>query len=563
MTISLPHNFELASNLTLAKEWYEYTTFQNPLIGDAKDYKGRSTKERESRTSVNFNQIIRWNADFDNEFTANAMLGHESYLQDYSYLMGQKTGFLDTQNTDLVNGAIIEGTNSYMRKYRLEGYFSQVSGSYLNKYYLSLSGRRDASSVFHPDHRWGSFWSVGSSWRISEEKFFTGMKSVFSDLKLKASYGLQGNDYLYLPNSTIYRNYQPYQNLYETTSDGSDISLSPKYMGNEEVTWEKNHNLNVGLEFKTACNVLNGEIEFFQRKTSDMLFNLPVPQSTGFTSQPTNIGDMRNTGIEITLNSQIINTKNIRWDLGVNLTHYKNKITRLPDQYEKDGLIRTYQRLTEGGSIYDFYMVKWGGVDPETGEALFMLKEKAEDTEFTAQPYNSTKAGFSKQTIGGALPKMQGGFNTTFEAYGIDLSMQFSYSVGGKILDWQYQNLMDPTKGDSNWHTDILKSWTPENASDTYPRLEFNNQSLSQLSDRFLTDASYLALRNVSLGYSLPQSTINNLRMQGVRIYVVSDNVALWSKRKGLDPRMSISGDRTVATYSPIRTVSVGLNIKF
>lgn len=192
-----------------------------------------------------------------------------------------------------------------------------------------------------------------------------------------------------------------------------------------------------------------------------------------------------------------------------------------------------------------------------------MLKDKEEDTEYKAQAYNSSRAVFSKQTVGTSLPKIQGGFGTTFEAYGFDLSLQFSYAAGGKIIDYQYRNLMDASSGDNNWHTDILNSWTAENKTSTLPRLEYNNQNQRQDSDRFLTDASYLALRNVSLGYTLPKSLLKTMQMQDARIFVVSDNVALWSKRKGFDPRMSIAGDISAATYSPIRTVSLGINVKF
>lgn len=563
ITILLPYDFELASGLTIAKGWHEYTTFQTPLIGDAKTFRGRSSKERETTGSINFNQILRWKKTFADELEVSAMLGHESYSYDYTYLLATKTGFLDPGNTDLINGAKMEDMNSYSRKYALEGWFSQLTASYLNRYYLSLSARRDASSVFHPDHRWGSFWSVGGSWRLSEESFMKGAKSVFSDMKIKASYGLQGNDYLFLPNSTTERNYKPYMNQYATTSDGTDISLAPKYMGNENVTWEKNKNLNVGLEFTTVNNYLTGEIEFFQRTTSDMLFNMPVPQSTGFTSQPVNLGDMKNTGIEVTLNGRIIHTEKVRWSLSANLTHYKNEITRLPKEFREKGIIRTHQRLMEGGSIYDYYLVKWGGIDPETGSALYMLKDKEDDTEYKAQAYNSSRAVFSKQTVGTSLPKIQGGFGTTLEAYGFDLSLQFSYAAGGKIIDYQYRNLMDASSGENNWHVDILGSWTPENKGSMLPRLEYNNQNLHQTSDRFLTDASYLALRNVSLGYTLPKSLLKTMQMQDARIFLVSDNVALWSKRKGFDPRMSIGGDISVATYSPIRTVSLGINVKF
>lgn len=562
LTVLLPFDFELSSNLTLSKNWNKNTRFQTPILGDALAFGGRSTKTRTSYTSLNFNQILRWSKRFDNNLEITGMLGHESFGSVFDYFWGTKTGFLDTRNTELDNGTKIEGLGSYKRGYSLEGYFSQFTFAYMNKYYLSLSGRRDASSVFHPDHRWGNFWSVGGSWRVSQEDFYESIKEWVPNLKVKASYGAQGNDFLF-DATGVYRNYSPYQNLYTTSSDGSNIAVLNTFMGNKKVTWETNLNLNAGIEFSLKNDVLTGEIDFFQRKTTDMLFNLPVPQSTGFTSKPVNIGNMENTGVEITLGSRVLDLDNFKWNVNANATHYKNKITKLPDEFKKDGIIRGVQRLKEGGSIYDFYVVKWGGVDPKDGNALYMLKNKKEDTEYKAVPLNESKAQFSKQTIGTSLPYLQGGFGTDFEFFGFDLSAQFSYALGGLVYDAQYANLMDPSNNDSNWHKDILDSWKKGNENSSLPRLEIDNRKLNYTTDRFLTDASYLAFRNVTLGYTLPKNIINKAKIQYVRVYFVVDNVALWSKRKGLDPRMSISGAAGSASYSPIRTASFGINVKF
>lgn len=562
VTITLPYDFEISSNLTYGKEWLDAVTFLSPLLGDAKSFGGRVRKQRGSTTTINFNQILRWNHEFENGLELNAMLGHESYSMNDGALLGEKTGFLTFQNPELWQGTKNSELTSQKQNYRLEGYFSQLTANYKNRYYASASFRRDASSVFHPNHRWGSFWSFGASWRVSEEEFYAPFKQYLSNLKLKASYGQQGNDYLLLANG--YRNWQPYQNVYEVTSNGSSLSLTPQYMGNETVTWETNHNFNVGLEFAAFNNVLSGEFEFFTRKTTDMLFNLPVPSSTGFSSKPTNIGDMRNTGVEFTLNAKIFDRSDFSWSVNVNATHFKNEIIRLPDEYKEEGLVNGHQRFVEGRSIYEYHMVKTAGVDPETGMALYWLKDKKEDTEYKKQEYDATKAGFSRQFVGSTLPDFQGGFGTDLSFKGFDLSMQFAYSLGGQIIDYQYSNLMSPSNNSGNWHRDILNSWSLTNKGETFlPRLEYNNQDLNQSLERFLTSASYLSFRNITLGYNLPQSVMERWGISSVRVYAMVDNVALFSKRKGFDPRYSISGSNSNSTYSAIRTMSLGLNVKF
>lgn len=563
VTISLPYGFEFASNLTFNKIWQTQDEFNAPVMGDAKSVGGRSDKYRGSTTTLTFNQILRWSKSFSSGLELTGMLGHETFQYDDNFLQGQKTGFLKYDNTELWQGTKIINLTSERQTYKLEGYFSQFTGNFKNRYYASLSFRRDASSVFHPDHRWGNFWSIGGAWRVSEEEFYAPFKGIFSNLKLKVSYGQQGNDYLILPQS-VYRNWTPYQNVYEVVSNGSSLALKPKYMGNENVTWETNHNFNVGLEFATRNNVISGEIEFFRRKTTDMLFNMPVDASTGFTSQPQNLGDMQNTGVELTLNAKIIDTPNFSWSANLNATHYKNEVVKLPEAYKETGLrYAAYLNLSEGRSIYEYYIVKSAGIDPEDGSALYWLKDKKEDTEYKAQPYDQAKTEFSKQYVGSTLPDLIGGFGTDLSYKGFDLSLQFAYSLGGKIIDYQYQNLMSPTLSNQNWHRDILGSWSVENTTAALPRLELGNQDLSQTPYPYLTSASYLSFRNVTLGYNLPSATVRQWGISGLRVYAMADNVALLSARKGFDPRYSISGSNTSSTYSAIRTISLGVNVKF
>ena len=559
-TFSLPYNIFVALNGTYTGEFYNIIYRQNSF-GDAAKVNGRLRLEREQQHGINLNQIIDWNKEVYDGLNLALKLGHENYMMSHNNIGAQKTNLYTWHVEDFWQAAKYEGLWGGTYGYRLEGYFSQVNLDYLDKYYLSGSFRRDGSSVFHPDHRWGSFWSIGASWRASEETFIKNIEWI-NNLKLRASYGSQGNDYLFLPSGD--RSFTPYMNLYEMDNNGTDLTFKPKYMGNENITWEKNKNFNIGLEFAILNYRLSGEIEFFQRRTSDMLFNLPVPSSTGFSTQPHNIGEMKNTGVELSLKGVLIDTENVNWTIDANLTHFKNVLTKLPEEFRKEGIRRGDQLLMEGKSIYEFNMVKWAGVDPETGTSLYYMKGK-DDTEFKAIPYDANKTKDSYQYIGSSLPVLTGGFSTTLNVYGVDLSAQFSYGIGGLVYDGGYSALMDPSSIGGAMHKDLLNSWSSvrNNKSTELPRLEKDNRDLSQSSDRFLTDGSYLAVRNIMLGYTLPANWVKASKVfTAVRIYGVIDNVHLFSKRKGLDPRMSLSGDVRY-NYTPMRTYTMGLSVTF
>ena len=470
-----------------------------------------------------------------------------------------KQTLLDPTLKEFINAAKTTELNSYTRDYRVEGWFGQATADYDNKYYVSASLRYDGSSVFHPDHRWGTFWSLGASWRINQEKFMENLTFI-DNLKLRVSYGVQGNDYLLLPGSTT-RAYTPYTNLYSIGTTGTSSTYSPTYKGNKEITWEKNHNLDVGIEFSLWNGKLSGELEVFNRLTTDMLFNLPIPSTTGFSTQPVNFGKMTNKGFEFTLSSNVYSDKNINVNVSVNGTTYKNKIKELPEEFRKDGIVSGYRLIKEGGSIYDYWMIKSAGVDEKTGDALYYMYD--EDTKtFVAKPskFYSTD-NINKQYVGSAIPKLAGGFSLSAVAYGFDFSAQFAYRIGGKFLDLGYQNLMSAGTAGTNWHKDILNRWTPENTKTDVPRLQNANQGLIQSSDRFIIDASYLALTNLTFGYTLPSNWVNRAGLQTVRVYFAADNLGFFSKRKGLDPRTSVSGTQDYSVNSAVRTLSLGLTV--
>ena len=569
--VDLTHGFKFNTTFTYGFINNRASFFINPSMGDGVAYGGILTKNDYQTTTLNWNQILTYDKKVG-DFTLQGMLGHESYSRRHSNMGGEKKNTLDPYSLEFNTYAEITSLNSGGAAYAVEGYFGQFTGDYMDKYYLSASLRRDATSVFAPDTRWGTFWSLGASWRVSQEEFMQGTSSWLDNLKLRTSVGQQGNDNLY--DNDGYRMYTPYTNLYSIGSDGSHSTFSSSFMGNPDITWEKNLNVSAGLESSLFNHRLNVELDFFMRHTTDMLFNEPVSKTTGFTFQPKNIGSMRNIGFEFNVSGTVVRTEDVMLTLGVNGMTYKNKILALPERFKEEGLSSGVRILKEGGGIYDIYQVKFAGVNPENGDALYYkhndtAPEKRKDGEgdfiiVGSEKYRSEIK--DRQFIGSAIPKLEGGFFTNLNAYGFDLGLQFTYRWGGIIYDNGYSSLMH-TGGSGEtanaWHKDILNRWTPENKNTNVPRLQTNNQKLLSGSDMFLVDASYLSLSNITLGYTLPQKWTESLGLQTVRLYGVGDNLFLLSQRKGLDPRTSLSGASAGNRTSAIRTISGGVSITF
>lgn len=531
--------------------------FINPRMGDGKDYRGILEKNFDNYTTINWNQVLTYDAKFG-DFTMQALLGHEFYKWNLKHTYGSKKNTIIPTSLEFNTFGETTDLISYERNYNVEGFFTQFTGNFYEKYYLSASLRLDGSSVFAPDKRWGTFWSLGGSWRASEEEFLKDNNTI-SNLKLRASIGQQGNDNL-LDNDG-YRMYTPYQNLYGYESDGSNVSIANKFKGNPDITWEKNLNLSLGLEFGLFQDRLTGEVEFFTRKTTDLLFNEPLERGTGFPYMPKNIGSMRNTGVEFSLTGRVVSTENVQLTLGVNGMTFRNKILSLPERFKENGLSSGIRILKEGGSINDIYLVKYAGVNPENGDALYEKYNEKED-KFDVVNYKKHSSTLKdRQYVGRVNRDLEGGFFASLNAYGVDFDMQFAYGIGGKMVDWNYSGLMhNGSNTAATFHKDIANRWTPENKNTDVPRLQ-NQSSMIKTSDRFITDASYLSLRSVTLGYTLPSDITEKIKVKGLRLYVSADNVFLLSARKGLDPRTSFTGNPDSNQPSVIRAISGGISI--
>ena len=526
-----------------------------------------------------FNVTNQYLANYRTDFANNThhldvLAGYEQYKLKLQFLEGQNDHLFNPFVGELGNavGTDNKQLDSYTQQYMTEGFLSRVQYDYLERYFVSASYRRDASSRFAPGHRWGDFYSIGLAWEMSKENFLKDVKWI-DMLKLKASYGEQGNDNIGGTSTTGW--YIPYADQYNVNySTSSGYSLVLKYKGNDNLTWEKSKAYNIGVDFSLFKGRLTGTLEYFNRLTSDLLYYKPVPLSAGNPTgeYPTNIGEISNKGIEFNVVGTIVKTKDILWTANLNLTHYKNKIEKLDPSVAESGIKYSTSIYKEGGSLYNAYMYKYAGVDKETGQALYYYNVKDKDGNETGEV--ATTANFSKADkydCGSVLPKLFGGFGTTLNAYGFDLSAQFQFQLGGKIYDGSYQALMHTQASVGQaWHKDVLKAWTPENPNTDIPRLDGDTQVGQAAVDRFQISSNFLSLNNLTLGYTFPKKLITPLTLSALRIYVAGENLFVLSKRQGLDPRYSLgiggytsgSGLNT-NSYSAMRTITAGLTVTF
>ena len=423
---------------------------------------------------------------------------------------------------------------------------------YKDRYYLSGSYRRDGSSRFAPETRWGNFWSVGGSWRINREAFMQGTENWLSALTLKASYGAQGNDNL--------GSYYASSGLYTIISNNNESGLVTDRLATPNLKWETNLNFNVGIDFSLWNNRLSGSFDFFQRKSKDLLYSRPLASSLGYTSVDENVGALKNTGFEIELKGTIIDVKDFKWNMGLNLTHYKNKVTELPLKDMPQG---SFTKLQEGRSVYDFYLKEWAGVNPDNGEPLWYMNQKDENShtiKVTTNDYSKANYYFVNKS---SLPKVYGGFNTSFSYKGIELSAMFSYSIGGYVYDRdKIMILHSGSAAGRSWSTEMLDRWTPENRYTDVPALSTTSNQWTSTSTRFLYNNSYLRLKNVMLSYSLPQSLIRRISLSNLQIFVQGDNLLTLSGHQGLDPEQGITGV-TYYRYPAMRSITGGINVSF
>ena len=570
----------LKFNHTSTVNWNHrnYSDYETSLYGPKVTVNGQIDKYQDDYVRQNHLQTLNFNKDFDQHNVA-VTLGHEWYKLTRRRLYAAAQGLFSSEIQEIAAAANNQYTSdSYTTKYNVEGWFGRALYNYQEKYFADFSLRRDASSRFHKDHRWGTFWSVGGAWLISKENFMAKTSNWLDELKLKASIGQKGNDGL---NNNWY-----FRERY-SLSRASKTNMAPSFsgIGNEDVTWETTTSFNVGLEFSMLKHRINGSIDFYSNKITDLLFWLSIPESNGVRGYWGNLGDIRNTGIEFQISADIIHTKDVTWNVWANIAHNKTKILKLPASKTgvNGGFAETGNNIqrwyTEGGELYQPFLYSYAGVDPETGKALYWYDEDLSPAGGKVDVNNTAKAATkrsgttdaigqaSRYTSESMLPVATGGFGTTVYVYGFDASVNFDYQLGGKVYDRHYQflmgNLYSLADAGSALHVDAMKAWTRENTVTDVPRMEYGDAYTNSSSDRWLTSARYLNFQSFSIGYTLPKALVSKMNLSKVRVYATGENLTFWSARKGLDPRFSYEGNEMLNTYSPTRTIMGGIQVTF
>lgn len=579
------------------------------LYGQMAMYGGNVEQQMGRDSSVNLQLLGTYNFTLGDKHNFDLLAGYESYEYNFESLYGKGQNLYSPWNWTLNNSLYDENrkASGSAGQYSTRGILARVNYDYDGKYYLSGSYRRDASSRFAPENRWGNFFSVSAAWDLAKEGFL--QNSTWVDLlKVKASFGQQGNDGIL--DASGYQQYYAYLDQYSISgvTEWSDGNLT--YKGNRDITWEKSDTWNAGVDFGFKQGLISGSIEYFRRTVNDMLYNKPVPPSNGYSYYPMNIGSMRNQGVEIDLNIRPIANRNFTWDLNANLTYLNSKVLSLsPDLYknefETEALIDGSRIFKANGPFFQLYIPQYAGVDKETGDPLWYASrdkvdkdgnkiiigyqkagynQKAdsegyrinsngerypiyEKEEYTTNQYREAQQTNRKET-GSMMPKVYGGFGTTLRYKGFDFTCQFSYQLGGKLYDSAYTGGLNSGAQDflgRNWNADIVNAWTPENPNTNIPRLNYSAQyGLDSMSDFGLISSNYLSLNNITFGYTLPESLLRDINIESVRIYLAGENLAVWSKRKGLDPRSTLAGGLDGNTrYSAIRNISGGIRVEF
>jgi TonB-linked SusC/RagA family outer membrane protein len=612
MTINFLKDFSFTNNISYDRFSEIRTRYGTPETGAVVGV-GAIGKYYANTGVFNTQQLLNWGKEFGRH-SVTALAAHEFY-QYKSDLLNFGSAY------SLING--FTGAGNFVARYNTSGapfatpgyggdltamdsYFGRAVYNYNEKYFLEGSLRRDGSSKFrYKANRWGTFWSVGGGWRISQEKFMQGINEVVNDLKVRASYGVIGNQ----SGISNYSGYQTwsYGATYTSSTAGTGIpstyTLAQGAAVNDKLTWENTHTLDAGIDFSLLNRRLSGTIDVYNKNTVNSVFGQPIAASLGQASLTLNRAEIVNRGVEVAFDIKIIQSKNINWSIGLNGTHYRTILTKFPKSVGSPALGGQFTQGIDAWSItggattgneimylrgenkdyYNLYLYKYMGPDKTNGLPTF--GHTVTQTDLDAGRFNGSQVGSMVATtnytlanryeMGSAIPKWIGGFSTNFQYKGFDFTAILAYQLGGKFLSVEYANNMYRA---GNIGTTLSKellgnTWTPENKDAKFPMVFYNDDKYTggstfgswQYTDMALFSASYLNIKNLTLGYTLRGSILEKLKTKSLRVYASSDNLAMFTSHSGIDPRMSLVGGMEVgaAVYLPMSTFSVGLNVNF
>ncbi len=557
------------NNHSYSPSFIAVSSGENDIIQDLQNTS--ASRSSSVNRSYTFNNLLTYKTKIGHKHNLNVLLGQEMYEYHYTYNGGTKQNFPIPVVNEPTFGSQISFFDGYSDLYRLQSWLGRAEYNYNEKYNASLSIRRDGSSRFHPDNQWGTFWSAGLAWNIHKESFFEPLRNTVDFLKLRASQGSSGNQNI--------GTYYAYQDLYNASRVGDAPSLALSRLGNKDLKWEANITTNIGFDYGLFNSRIRGSFEWFQRQSDDLIYSLPLPNSSGFSSILSNVGAMKNTGFEMDIKGTLIDRENVKWELGFNATTFSNKISDFP----LDEVIVGTKRYKEGEDIYAFYIREWAGmsktgqqlydrIDGQIqklsatstgGEATWYLIDEQTGEKFATTNYNEA----DRIDAGSALPDFYGGINTNITIHNFEISALMSYRIGGQLYTGGSYTSRFGT-GSSNarpWATDMVNRWTPGNQDSDLPRLQRNapQNGWASTSTRHLYDGSYARLKNLAITYHVPKKLISRLNIDNLNVFIQGENLLTFYGIDGVDPELGGLGGVTGYNYPVAKVISGGINLTF
>jgi len=511
----------------------------SPKTPDGASKNGVMIKGLSTENTFTTSNTLNYNTKLHDVHSFDVIAGYEvQYSKNDSTMVGA-SNFPNESINVLNTGATIDKLKTPVTDWALVSYLSNLQYNFKGKYYFSGSFRRDGSSRFLENNRWSNFWSSGFSWRISDEEFMKEFTKINS-LRFHTSYGTSGNSEV---GNYAARYLFEYDHNYNNLPGGYPIQI-----GNDNLTWEKNRNADLGFEFRVFKRIA-GSIDVYHRTTSDLLLAVPISITNGFEYQLQNVGSMVNKGIELTINTENVRSESFTWQTDFNFAINRNEITQL---YQGNDIVSSVQIRRVGEAYNTFYLSDWAGVDAADGSAMW----------YDANG-NTTKeyAKARKVIAGNADPKFIFGIGNTVTYKKVSLSFSFYGKYGNKIYNNVDQLMVSDGAWNGNQSTKILDRWQKPGDVTDVPKLVYNNSSNSNMpSTRYLVDGSYIKLRSVTLSYQLPDRIAKKVKLSGISLYIQGQNLWTWSRYPGIDPEQNTRGVSWFR-YPNSRSVIGGINI--
>lgn len=539
--------------------------YENTEVGDGAPA-GRYNQGWGRTFGYTFNQLLRYEDTFNEVHNLSALIGHESFSTSGASVSGMRTGQGFQNFLTYTNFTDIASLSSGLSERSMESYFTRAEYNYDSRYYLFGSLRYDGDSRFPKVNRWSPFWSAGVAWRVEGENWFD--VDWMNGLMIRANYGRLGN-------SNVGSNY-PYQAGYAIgVNNASAPGTVLSSLGSPDLRWEGQRSATIGADINMFNHRLNATIDYYHRTSDGLLFSISQPYHNGGTtggsfSVRRNVGDLKNTGMELQLTGHLVRSQDFNWSMSFNLTTSKNTMVTMPEEFREEGIVSGAYKRVEGRSLYDFYTRSFYGVDPDNGRVLYRgvtegaYSETNPDiiirgSDTLTYNQNIAKMDFLDKS---ALPKAFGALSNTFSYKNLEFGFVLQYSLGGYAMDSQYSSYMSAGQSaGGTYHRDLLKGWRKPGDVTDIPRMDLTQVSqFGATSDRWLERSDYLNINSVNVGYRFSNELSSRLGLRNLRVYLSAENLGYITARKGFNTLSSFTGSAGSGSYSFARTLNFGLN---